>query len=133
MRRTFFIVAVLALCAALAACGGGSDDEGSDALGKTDSSKASITNDGKNATILMSGSSFQPPLMIVILGTKITWVNKDDVQHDVESTAGEKIDSPLFGKDQTFSFTPTKVGAIEYVCTVHPGMKARIQIEKAGG
>lgn len=128
MRR-MFLMAMLVLCASLAACGD-SDDGGDDgAIGTTDSSKAQITNTGTEATILMTDTSFAPPLMIVILGTKITWVNQDDIEHDVKSSAGEKIDSPLFGKDETFTFTPTREGAIEYFCTVHEGMKARIQVE----
>jgi plastocyanin len=130
MRRTLLSLLAIALSATFAACGDDSSDSGNGAIGRTDSSKAQITNTGKTATILMSDTTFQPPLMIVLLGTRITWVNKDGVQHDVASTSGEKIDSPLFGKDGTFTFTPKSVGAIDYVCTVHPGMKARIQVEK---
>ncbi len=133
MRRTFSVLLLLALCATLVACGGGSkasEAGGDNSVGTTDSSKAQPINTGKVATIVMQNISFVAPLTIVKLGTKITWVNKDSVQHDVKSTDGEKIDSPLFGKDHTFTFTPTKVGAIDYVCSVHPGMKGRIQIEK---
>ncbi len=132
MRRTFLTLLLIAACVPVAACGGDSDDGGGGSGGTvgTTSEKATPTNTGTEATIVMQDISFAPPLMIVKVGTKITWVNNDTVQHDVESTSGPKFHSPLFGKGGTFTITAKKAGAIEYVCTVHPGMKARIQIEK---
>jgi len=135
MRRLPPLVLLLLACAALAACGGGSGSS-DDGVVKVDAStlanvdgKVIPSNTGRLATIVMSDNSFQAPLTVVRPGTRILFVNEDGVEHQVKSTSGEQISSPRIGKGEGWSFTPTgKSGAIDYVCTIHPNMKCRIQI-----
>jgi plastocyanin len=66
---------------------------------------------------------FKPKELNVAVGTKVTWVNKDDVPH----TATSSDDPPLFDSkaldtDDKFSFTFTKPGTYKYYCKVHPHM-----------
>jgi plastocyanin len=78
----------------------------------------------------MRAIQYAPRRLTVHVGQRITWVNEDAVQHDVQSTSGERIASPLFGKGKSFSFTPTQAGTIAYVCSVHPGMDGTIVVTK---
>lgn len=125
MRRTLLLVLLIATCAlALAACGD-SDDGGATTPATTGGESSSGT-----VEVAMENIAYNPETVTVKVGQKITWTNEDGVQHDVESTSGEQIDSELFGEGGTFSFTPTKAGTIEYVCTVHPGMDGTIVVER---
>lgn len=136
MRRLTPLVLLLLACVVLAACGGSGGGSSNDGVAKVDAStlpnaggKVVPGNTGRLATIVMSGNTFQAPLTVVRPGTKILFVNEDGVEHQVKSTSGEQISSPRIGKGEGWSFTPTKTGAIDYVCTIHPNMKGRIQIE----
>jgi plastocyanin len=119
---------------ALAGCGGGNGG-GSTSTSTSGGSSTSSTAGGGSAggsgpvAVQMKDIAFSPAGVTVKVGQKITWTNDDSVQHDVQSTSGESIKSDLFGKGGTFSFTPTKAGTIDYVCTVHPGMTGTITVQ----
>lgn len=123
MRRALPIPLLLAaLALALSGCGGGSS--GSSAGGG-----ATTTADGA-VVIHMKNIQFQPKTLTVKVGQKVTWVNDDVVQHDVQSQSGpEQIDSPLYGNGKSWSFTPTKAGTYKYVCSIHPGMEGTLIVE----
>jgi plastocyanin len=123
----FSIALLLAGALALGACGS-SKSSGTKSTGG--SSSTSTTKSANGIQVQMKGIAFQPGTITVKVGQTITWTNEDSVQHDVVSTSGEKIQSSLFGKGGTFSFTPKKAGTIAYVCTVHPGMKGTIVVKK---
>jgi plastocyanin len=126
MRRTL-LLPLIAGALALASCGG--DDEPSSTAPATTSGGSGSSPSGA-VQVAMENIQFTPETVTVKVGQRITWTNEDGVQHDVESTSGEKVDSELFGEGGTFSFTPTKAGTIEYVCTVHPGMEGTIVVEE---
>ncbi len=115
---------------ALAGCGG--DDSGSSAGGSsgTDATAgggAKTTADG-GIEISMKGIAYVPRTAEVRVGQRITWVNDDDVLHDVASTSGDEFKSELYPKGESYSYTPTRAGTISYVCTIHPGMEGTLQV-----
>ncbi|MDO8210740.1 plastocyanin/azurin family copper-binding protein [Conexibacter sp. CPCC 206217] len=123
---------LLVLCAgalALGGCGDGGSDAGSggSSTAASDASQPSTSADG-GVEVKMEGIAYNPATISVRPGQQITWVNDDDVLHDVVSTEGESIRSELFAKGRTFSFTPTRAGLIHYVCTIHPGMEGNIDV-----
>lgn len=130
MRRTALLLTFILTFGALALAGcGGSDSDSGDSGTTTSSTPAGDGSSGSGeVAVAMKDIAFDPSSVTVKVGQKITWTNEDSVQHDVESTSGEKIDSDLFGEGGTFSFTPTKAGMIDYVCTVHPGMDGSITV-----
>lgn len=132
MQRFLPLPLLLAVGAlALAGCGdGGSDtDSTSSSGGSTAAADGAATTAGGGVEVTMKGIAYNPATISVRPGTRITWVNDDDVLHDVVSTDGESIESRLFPKGDTFSFTPTRAGTIHYVCTIHPGMEGNITVE----
>jgi plastocyanin len=138
MRRASLIPMLLALVAlAFAGCGGGSSNDNSSSSsgggGGTSTpatSGGSSSGGGGGVAIAMKNIQFAPTSTTVKVGQKVTWTNDDSVDHNVTSTSGEKIQSSNFGQGGTFSFTPTKAGTIDYVCTLHPGMEAKLVVTK---
>jgi plastocyanin len=120
---------------ALAGCGDDGSGDGTTAAAPASSAAAETPattpagDAGGDVEVVMQGIAYSPSTITVRVGQRITWVNEDDVLHDVVSTDGEKIESELFPKGESFSFTPTRGGSIHYVCTIHPGMEGSITVE----
>jgi amicyanin len=74
--------------------------------------------------------AFSPATITVKAGTKVTWTNKDSTPHTVTTDSGapESFDSGSMDKDATFSFTFTKAGTYEYICTFHPSMRGTVVV-----
>ena len=124
MRRLTALLASTALIDA----GCGSDDEPA-----ADADKGEAVS---GQQVEMKDIAYQPETIRVRTGETITWVNKDAVQHDVVNVQeGEEPKSELFNEGQTYEWTPTEAGRIEYLCTVHPNMKGKIEItdDASGG
>lgn len=66
----------------------------------------------------MKGSQFQPKELTIEPGTKVTWVNRDSIGHDVTANDGTFASDTLNG-GQTFEFTFDEPGVYEYHCTPH--------------
>jgi plastocyanin len=69
--------------------------------------------------------AFNPTPLTVRVGDTVTWRNTSDDDHNVR---GGPVDSPVLHPGNTFSFTFTKAGTIDYVCDLHPSMQARIVV-----
>jgi plastocyanin len=66
----------------------------------------------------------------VAAGTRVTWVNRDDVPHTATSTARPKaFDSGTLDTDGKFSRVFADPGTYEYFCAVHPKMTGRVIVK----
>ncbi len=79
-------------------------------------------------TVRIDNFSFTPKTLTIHPGTKVTWVNKDDVPHTVTSTENKFNSRPL-DTDERFSFTFSAAGTYNYFCSVHPHMTAKIIVQ----
>ena len=80
--------------------------------------------------VTISNFEFQPPLMTVAPGTKITWVNKDEEPHTVLSAdGGATFKSPALDTDDKFAFTFDKPGTYKYFCSIHSHMVGTIVVK----
>ncbi len=78
--------------------------------------------------VTIDNFSFTPQTLTVPVGTKVTWINKDDVPHTV--TSDDKFfASHALDTDQQFSFTFTAPGTNNYYCSVHPQMTGKIIVQ----
>ena len=126
MRRILVaLCAVLALALGLAACGGSS---GGGSTSASTSAPASSGASGGGVTIKMQNIQFSPKDTTVKVGDKVTWTNDDNTDHNVTAESGADFKSKDFGNGATFSFTADKAGTIKYVCTIHPGMTATLNV-----
>jgi plastocyanin len=69
--------------------------------------------------------SFTPQTLTVPAGTKVTWINKDDVPHTVRSN-DKTIKSRVLDTDDQFSYTFSTPGTNSYFCSIHPHMTGKI-------
>ena len=112
-------VAVLAVVAV--ACSGGHD-----------SSNAPMTVGGMTNTVDIKSMDYKPGNLQVPVGASITFVNHDSVPHSATAKDGS-WDTGLLSKNESKKLTFDKPGEYSYYCTVHPGMKARVDVSAAPG
>jgi plastocyanin len=88
---------------------------------------ASPTN-GKTVEVAISNFTFTPNELTIAPGTTVKWVNHDDIPHLV----GEKalaFKSQALDTNDSFTFTFTKPGVVEYFCVLHPHMIGKIIVK----
>ena len=72
--------------------------------------------------------TFSPATVTISPGTKVTWINHDDVPHTATS-ATKVFASSALDTDKKFSFVFTKTGTFPYYCAVHPHMTGQIIVK----
>ncbi len=85
------------------------------------------TNSGVQVEI--KNFNFAPADISVAVGTKIIWTNHDESEHTVANVGHDLFNSGYLHTGDTFSYTPTKPGTIQYMCTLHPFMKGTITVK----
>jgi plastocyanin len=85
-------------------------------------------NQAATAAVKIDNFSFGPATLTVAVGTTVTWVNHDDIPHNVVSTDG-LFKSKVMDTDEKFSFTFTKAGTFPYFCGIHPKMTGKIVVQ----
>lgn len=72
--------------------------------------------------------AFNPPTLTVPAGTTVTWTNKDEEPHNVVAEDGA-FRSPGMDAQGTFSYRFAQPGTYQYVCGIHPFMKATVVVQ----
>ena len=94
---------------------------------KSSSTAAPVATPGTNE-VWMQNTAFKPSVKTITAGTTITWINKDNTDHDVTSLSGIFI-SPTMAKNATYSFKFDSPGTYDYKCTFHIGMTGKIIVQ----
>lgn len=72
---------------------------------------------------------FSPYVLIVPLGSSVSFPNKDKVRHHVYSFSAPKtFELKLYGKDESRAVTFDKPGAVSLGCNIHDSMIAFIYV-----
>jgi plastocyanin len=79
-------------------------------------------------TITIDNFTFGPPELTVATGTKVTWVNHDDIPHSVVEN-DKKFRSQALDTDESYSFTFTTAGTFQYFCGLHPHMTGKVIVK----
>ena len=80
--------------------------------------------------VVIDNFAFSPREITVAPGTRVTWVNHDDVPHTVTSPARPRtLDSGAMDGDATFAFVFTTPGTLDYFCAVHPHMTGKVIVK----
>jgi len=81
-------------------------------------------------TIVIDNFTFKPATVTIAPGTKVTWVNHDDVPHTATSSVKPRaFNSGTLDTDEKFSFTFTSPGTYPYFCAVHPHMTGQVVVK----
>jgi plastocyanin len=85
---------------------------------------------GASTQVVIDNFTFDPPKLTISAGTKVTWVNHDDVPHTATSSVKPRaFDSGTLDTDEKFSFVFATPGTYDYFCAVHPKMTAQIIVK----
>ena len=82
--------------------------------------------DGK-AEVKIDNFAFVPMALTVKKGTEVTWINHDDIPHTVIGIGGGPR-SKAMDTDGTFTYRFDKTGTFNYICGLHPHMKAKVVV-----
>lgn len=85
--------------------------------------------DGDAVQVNMEGIQFVPQAITAKVGQEIVWTNGEPIVHNVVAEDGADFESEAMEEGDTFSYTPTEPGTINYVCTFHPGQDGTIAVE----
>jgi 3',5'-cyclic-AMP phosphodiesterase len=80
------------------------------------------------AQVQIDNFAFTPAAITVKPGTEITWLNRDDIPHTVDSTQGKFKSAPLDTNDK-FQFRFTESGEYPYFCRMHPKMTGKVIVQ----
>jgi amicyanin len=86
-------------------------------------------NSNNTFQVKIDNFSFSPSPLTVPVGSTVTWTNQDDVPHNVMSTEGKTLKSPVLDTDEKFSYTFNKGGVYSYYCAIHPKMTGRVVVQ----
>ncbi|MBI2957973.1 MAG: cupredoxin family copper-binding protein [Chloroflexi bacterium] len=114
MIRTFVLIFTLLLGLALLACR------------PTQLARSVIVTGASPGTVEISGFVFEPAEITVKAGDTITWTNGDAAAHTV---AGKGWGSGNLNRGDKFSHRFDAVGAYDYTCAYHPGMKGKVTVK----
>ncbi|MBO0753245.1 MAG: cupredoxin family copper-binding protein [Bradyrhizobiaceae bacterium] len=82
-----------------------------------------------DAHVGIDNFTYNPATLTVAVGTKVEWVNEDDIPHTVVETTG-KFNSAALDTQDKFSFTFTEAGTYSYFCSLHPRMTGKVVVTK---
>ena len=77
-------------------------------------------------TITIKDFAFNPDILTVKQGSKITWINEDSATHTIKSDA---FNSQNITQGNKFEFTFSTKGSFDYSCGIHPSMKGKVIVE----
>ena len=77
-------------------------------------------------TIEIVNFAFTPKTLHVKHGSKVTWSNKDDTAHRIQSASGKFAASPVLDTNNKYSVTFASAGTFPYFCSIHPTMTGSV-------
>lgn len=80
------------------------------------------------AEVKIDNFTFSPAELRVKAGTTVTWINKDDIPHNVVSE-DKSFKSKVMDTDERFSFMAATPGTYPYFCGIHPHMRGKLIVE----
>jgi plastocyanin len=78
--------------------------------------------------VRVANLAFTPAELRVRAGTRVSWVNGDQLQHSVSADDGS-FDSGLIDAGKSFERVFDRPGTYAYHCTPHPFMHGRVIVE----
>ncbi len=119
-RRLALAAFLFAIPVAASGCGG------STSTGAGSGQPAGTGTAGSAHRVIISGFAFHPSTLTVPAGTKVTFVNQDSTVHTATGSGG--FDSGNLQHGQSYTYTFTKAGTYNYICSIHQYMHATVVV-----
>jgi plastocyanin len=78
---------------------------------------------------VMSHYLFFPATIRVRAGSFVTWLNDDEVDHQIVVTAPDRVTGPVISNGGHFRARFNSTGEYDVVCNIHPAMRAKVIVE----
>ena len=137
-RWLALLLSVLAL-GLVAGCGGDDDEDSGGGAAKTTEQPADTgaaekaEPAGDTIEVGMKGIQFDPDSVTVKAGGTVKWTNNESIPHDVTKEGGPGPDFSSgkgnMKQGDTYEQTFKEAGTVDYVCTIHPNMTAKVIVE----
>jgi|SRR5579884_1151441 len=86
--------------------------------------------EAETTRVVIDNFAYSPREITVAPGTRVLWVNRDDVPHTVTCTPKPKaFDSGALDGEESFSFVFQTPGTYDYFCALHPHMTGKIIVK----
>jgi plastocyanin len=82
----------------------------------------------KRQTVTIKDMKYEPPSLTVKKGSTVEWKNEDIVAHTV-TAVDKSFDSHIIAPGGSWNFVARKVGSFDYICTLHPNMRAKLIVQ----
>ena len=126
MLKTIVLLVLVAPAAVLVGCTQKNDEAPEMKAAAAPAEKAS----GPVQEIVIDNFTFAPAAVTIAPGTRVVWVNHDDVPHTATSTSKPKrFDTGTLDTDQKYAHVFTEPGTYNYFCAVHPKMTGQIIVK----
>lgn len=76
--------------------------------------------------ISIKNFAFNPAVLSVKAGDTVIWTNNDSASHRISGTGFQSSD---LSNGQSYSFTFSSTGTVDYICSIHPSMKGKIVVK----
>ena len=80
--------------------------------------------------VTIDNFAFNPKVVTVAAGSKLTWRNRDDVPHKIQSANNHFVGSPLLDTKATYSVAFPEGGEFPYFCSLHPVMQGKVVVTR---
>lgn len=80
--------------------------------------------------VTIDNFAFTPKVVSVAAGSKLTWRNRDDVPHKIQSSDNRFAGSPLLDTKAVYSVRFPDSGEFPYFCSLHPVMQGKIVVTR---
>jgi plastocyanin len=78
--------------------------------------------------VTIDNFTFTPKELTVAVGTKVKWINHDDIPHNVIEK-NTSFRSKALDTDDEYSYTFASAGTFDYFCGLHPHMQGKIIVK----
>ena len=126
--RPILLVGLLACAVVLAACGGSTSTPAASAAATSEAAPSEAPAAGGGDAVTIKNFAFGPASLSVAAGSTVTWTNDDSAAHTATADDGS-FDSASIAPGSTFSQTFDTAGLFAYHCSIHPNMKATIEVQ----
>jgi hypothetical protein len=86
---------------------------------------------GTGTTVELSTLCFSPTILTIQPGETVTWINRDDFQHNIGGNYAIFDGIHILNAGQSFSRTFPAAGIYPYSCSLHFGMNGAIVVSGA--
>jgi plastocyanin len=80
--------------------------------------------------VTIDNFAFNPKIMSIAAGSKLTWRNRDDVPHKIQSADNRFVGSPLLDTKSVYSVGFPDGGEYPYFCSLHPVMQGKVVVTR---